>query len=450
MASKRDLVEAHDFNRRRLVTAFLSGAPGGREVEPVRYGRTIIGGLVLAALLVAGAAVAGVLKPAVGQDWRENGLVIGKQSGSRFLMFDEQLYPIANIASARLAINGELKISYVPDDILVKETKRDAIGIVNAPDYLPPPSSLVQSGWTACTNGEGGLRTVVNRSAGAAAATGQALVVQSSTDKRYWIVANGLRYLVPTTKNSRDVLLSLGLDRTDPFPASNDWLRLVATGSTVQSFSVPGLGSPKETSVDGLDVVGTPIRVDGKGYVLGRDGLIPLSDFAYAVYTVGPEGSRFPPVEVEAGQLSGLKTVTGADLYPSDWPTDRLAPYEGSTPCLVLASGRSASAVSRALLATPRDAAVVPRGGAVTVTVQQGSGALVYATTRRTGGPTDTEYLIDSLGSSYAIGPKAVRDQTQERLGYQDVTPVPVPRPWIGLFRDGPQLNIYKAGEPVA
>ena len=130
MASKRDLVEAHDFNRRRLVTAFLSGAPGGREVEPVRYGRTIIGGLVLAALLVAGAAVTGVLKPTVDDNWRDNGLVIGKQSGSRYLMFDDQLYPVINIASARLALKGEVKISYVPDDILVKEPKRNAIGIL--------------------------------------------------------------------------------------------------------------------------------------------------------------------------------------------------------------------------------------------------------------------------------------------------------------------------------
>ncbi len=48
MSSKKDLVEAHSFNRRRLITAFVSGAPGGREVEPVRYGRTLVGGLVLA------------------------------------------------------------------------------------------------------------------------------------------------------------------------------------------------------------------------------------------------------------------------------------------------------------------------------------------------------------------------------------------------------------------
>ena len=61
MATKKDLVEAYSFSRRRLVTAFVSGAPGGREVEPTRPGRTIIGGIALAILLIAGAAVAAAL-----------------------------------------------------------------------------------------------------------------------------------------------------------------------------------------------------------------------------------------------------------------------------------------------------------------------------------------------------------------------------------------------------
>ena len=56
MATKKDLVEAHAFSRRRLVTAFVSGAPGGREVEPVRPGRVLIGGVALSVLLLAGAA----------------------------------------------------------------------------------------------------------------------------------------------------------------------------------------------------------------------------------------------------------------------------------------------------------------------------------------------------------------------------------------------------------
>jgi hypothetical protein len=58
----RDLVEAHSFNRRRLVTAFVSGGRGSREIEPARPGRPVAGGLALAVLLAAGTAVSGALQ----------------------------------------------------------------------------------------------------------------------------------------------------------------------------------------------------------------------------------------------------------------------------------------------------------------------------------------------------------------------------------------------------
>ncbi len=57
MTTRKDLVEAYSFSRRRLVTAFIMGAPDGREMELAWSGRTIVGGLALAVLLVAGAAI---------------------------------------------------------------------------------------------------------------------------------------------------------------------------------------------------------------------------------------------------------------------------------------------------------------------------------------------------------------------------------------------------------
>jgi hypothetical protein len=73
VGTQRDLVEAQSFNRRRLVTAFVSGAPGGREVEPARPGRTFVAGLALAALLTAGAAVSGVLSDRTASDGDDPG-----------------------------------------------------------------------------------------------------------------------------------------------------------------------------------------------------------------------------------------------------------------------------------------------------------------------------------------------------------------------------------------
>ena len=86
MATKKDLVEAYSFSRRRLVTAFVSGAPGGREVEPARPGRTIVGGLALAVLLVAGAAIAGVFAPRTPDDWTEHGLIVSKDTGQAYVI----------------------------------------------------------------------------------------------------------------------------------------------------------------------------------------------------------------------------------------------------------------------------------------------------------------------------------------------------------------------------
>ncbi len=57
VASKRDLVEAHSFLRRRLIRALVSGQTGGHAADQPGVARAIMGGVVVAALLVAGAAV---------------------------------------------------------------------------------------------------------------------------------------------------------------------------------------------------------------------------------------------------------------------------------------------------------------------------------------------------------------------------------------------------------
>src|SRR6059036_2592783 len=93
MATKKDLVEAYSFSRRRLVTAFLSGAPGGREVEPARPGRTIVGGLALAVLLIAGAAIASVLAARTDEDWNKQGLVVSKQKAATYVILKDEKHP---------------------------------------------------------------------------------------------------------------------------------------------------------------------------------------------------------------------------------------------------------------------------------------------------------------------------------------------------------------------
>lgn len=55
MTTYRALAEADAYHRSRLTAAFLTGSPEGAFPEPPHAGRCVVGGLVLAAVLVAGA-----------------------------------------------------------------------------------------------------------------------------------------------------------------------------------------------------------------------------------------------------------------------------------------------------------------------------------------------------------------------------------------------------------
>jgi type VII secretion protein EccB len=447
MASKRDLLEAHDFNRRRLVTAFLSGAPGGREVEPVRHGRTVVGGLVLALILVAGAAVVGVLKPEIGDTWRDNGMVIGESSGSRFMMIDGTLYPIANITSARLMLQ-ELSITYVPDRLLVDVAKGPAIGIVNAPDFLPSKSDLVQTGWAACTNAEGAVRMTVRDDLDVTVKD-DVVVAESATDQSRWVIVDDRRYAVASGPAGTDVLRALGLDTRSPIVAAESWLSLVAVGSPLVPFDIAGLGSMSAAAVGPLTTVGTPVRVADQAYVLGPDGLVPLTEVAFRVYRAGPTGASFEVLTLEASELSGIPT-RDLPYAPDDWPREVGDLDNTSTPCLTLVPSDASEETTTAVLATSDDPDLLPDGAVSAVDVAQGHGAVVQAAAGDGGGGvSDTTYLIDSRGRRYAVVPKRYVQAALDRLGYDGLTPVVVPRAWVDVFAEGPDIGLYLSNQVI-
>ncbi|MGH9089713.1 MAG: type VII secretion protein EccB [Acidimicrobiales bacterium] len=448
MSSKKDLVEAHSFNRRRLVTAFLSGAPGGREVEPVRYGRTLIGGLVLAGMLVAGAAVSGFLKPSVPSDWLQGGLVIGKSSGSRFVALKGTLYPVINSTSARLVLGqGSLKVDFVPDDKIAAQQAGYTMGISGAPDILPTNGHLVNSGWSACTNSGGGINVAIGQHPTVKPATNQAFRVQAGGAQ--YVVAGGHRY--PLGNDSSAILRALRLDSQTPANVPGQWLDLFDEGSPLEPFTVPGTGQHVSTGVGGLDTVGTPVAVGNIHYVLGKNGqLLPLDPFAWTIYRSSGPGAQIQPVRLSSAQSNGVKTDNRVQdaPFPPDWPRHPVSPYPGvESPCARLDAHPGKAPQS--LLATPAGDSDLAKTSGITSQVQPGRGALVRSSAA---GVLDSGrvYLVDSSGTRYAVGDKTSERSAQTSLGYGRVTPVPVPQAWLRLFANGPELSRQAAIQPVA
>ena len=212
MATKKDLVEAQSFSKRRLTTAFVSGAPGGREVEPHRPMKAVIGGLALTIVLVIGSLAFGWLKGSLPENWGDNKLVIAKTSGARYVSIKETLHPVLNTTSARLLIPANsFEVITVADDKLATKKRGSTIGILGAPDSLTPPKSLTNSGWVSCLGTEGGVSTAVGASAKSTPTAPGASVVM--TGRQAFVIAGGMRYPVSAAQLSA-VTLALSLRKS--------------------------------------------------------------------------------------------------------------------------------------------------------------------------------------------------------------------------------------------
>lgn len=159
MASRRDELNAYTFARKRMVGAFLQPGGGGNDEDAPRPLRAVLPSFVVAAVVVAGFGMWGVLKPAAPPNWDEGKYVIqGKSSTTRYVILKDgpnrepTLHQVLNMSSARLVLPENATVQTVADDVLDKYPRRGAtIGIPYAPDKLPSPGDAKDpKKWSVC------------------------------------------------------------------------------------------------------------------------------------------------------------------------------------------------------------------------------------------------------------------------------------------------------------
>jgi type VII secretion protein EccB len=434
MATKKDLVEAQSFSRRRLTTAFVSGAPGGREVEPDRPLRAVAGGFALATVLVLGSMAFGWLRSALPDDWQNDRLVIAQDSGARYVSVKGTLHPVVNTTSARLLIPANrFTVIAVPDEEIAAIRRGPTLGILGAPDSLTPPERLVNTGWVSCLLRGEQVSTTVGRGRPAAPVPGGALVVRSGG--RTFVVADGRRHAV-APKDTTVVTVGLDLAGRPPVPAPAGWLNLFPAGPDLGPLTVDDVGKPLPGMAlpEGV-TVGSLIRLGDRQYLVNPQGdLEPMSAVAAKMYQAG-SGQDIRPIDVQANQIADLDVIPPR-IVPADWPEDITSAID-TTPCATLtAAAGKAPAVS---LGTTADAAGANGGGTVVAT---GSGALVRAVS----GSALNEgrvFAVDQTATAYALD--GVDAEMLARLGYRAADVTPVPQAWSALLRPGPPLSTAAA-----
>lgn len=429
MATKKELIEAQGFSRRRLLSAFTGGAPGGKELEPAKPLRAVTAGIALTAMVLLGGLFYGMLRPGLPQGWENNRLIVATDTGARYVSVEGVLHPVINTASARLLI-PEKEFSVISTD---KSTLSGIeigapIGILGAPDDLPDPSSLQNSGWTACIDEDTAAAVSIAEKPVATVQPAAGAVV--SRDDDLFVISGGMRYAVPAAEADA-VLRAAGLGTADIVSVDGRWLNLFAPGDDLSPIALSDVG----TRIANSDlVVGEVVHVQGRPaderYVItSRGEAAPLTPLAYQLYLLGSGADSGTEREATPAEIAALPT--GANAGGSDWPTDPLTRLaDPLTPCAMLDDeGRTVFAATETELPDDSDA----------VSVAVGTGALV----RIGDGDTAAHALIDESGTAYAIvgGAEAV-----SRLGYTTDDAAAIPDAWLEYFPSGPALDIDAAG----
>ncbi|GAA2817139.1 type VII secretion protein EccB [Streptomyces showdoensis] len=510
MASRRDELNAYTFAKKRTVAAFLQPSPSGTEEGAPRPLRAVVPGLIIGALVLAGFGAWGMFKPTAPKGWDKPGtkVIVGKQSTTRYVVLttgtgkDRKtlLHPVLNLASARLLLNpDDFQVIQVDDKELDKgkPPRGPILGIPYAPDRLPGAEDAgTAKRWAVCEQPGGGNGDGVQKATFLFAkrdlgrtddkgrlGPGQVLYVKGQKESAQYLVDHtGTKYRVNEKALNLTTVL-FGVNR-QPQQVTDDWLATLKTGTPVDYPEIPGTIGADAGVNGGLtqaqDKVGMVLLAQtGSGpqhYLVLQGRVQPVTAFTAWLLTNSPQtkdlGMKGSPSGVSLGQLSPDATPFAADRRWPERKSEQANSVGGAgardTVCSVLQSVGPKGETTLSTWAGTKYPADITAGGTSTY-VTPGTGLLYTQVQGRQTAAEGSLFLVTDTGLRYAVQANGDSDKgrseigagdqrqtdgrpepsdAQKRLGYEKVTPVPVPMEWSEFLSKGPRLDTNSARQP--
>ncbi|WP_033222128.1 type VII secretion protein EccB [Kitasatospora phosalacinea] len=363
MASRRDELNAYTFARKRMVGAFLQPGGGGNDEDAPRPLRAVLPSFVVAAVVVAGFGMWGVLKPAAPPNWDSGKFIIqGKSSTTRYVILNDgpnkepTLHQVLNMSSARLVLSESATVQTVADNVLDGYPRRGAtIGIPYAPDKLPSKGDAGEAkDWSVCDKqGKDNLQATVGQSVFIAAGQdkknleapdkvlneNQMLLVQeprvnggNADGSIYLVDSRGFKHALGKRdmedKDRKDLLRALSGPDVKPQQVTKEWLDTLAVGDPVEFPRIESLRTAKQSGPSRLELsnqaqrrVGRLLTFQGAYYAVGENKLYQITEFQAqmmrtdpATQGAYPEGGAPTIEEVGAADISKLEPKTVKDM----------------------------------------------------------------------------------------------------------------------------------------
>lgn len=462
MRSRKEQVQAHRFVSHRLISALLLGDPESTETPMRRIGLSVMGSVMVMAVIAAAFGIYGVFKPGGGEP-QADVLIIEEETGVRYLYGSlgggdskAALYPVLNYSSARLILNKPDITTVTMSQNSLRDVARGLpLGIPGAPDSLPLPENLTQDGttWNVCSSSPrpaaSGLVTqvVVQNLTGGEALAGKAVLVQDDGGKNEYLLMDDKRYsITPFAKTA------LGITN-QPLVVTRKVIDALPAGPVLDQIKVTNAGGNSNNPVTGSTAkIGAVFTAAGKFYVLTDRGLIAVGPVAAKLL-----GGETEPIPASATDINSALAPDGGGIekpgFPQSLPDPKQVTGDHTAVCGVYTPGAGIKVVTYTHapddLVIPDNATLINQAGLADRVVLPG-GRGVLAQDQPTEGATtgQTVYLVNQQGNKYGLVASAGSDP-KAALGYSTVTPVLVPGSFLNLLPSGVALSQQAALQKV-
>ncbi|WP_347955982.1 type VII secretion protein EccB [Gordonia aichiensis] len=295
--------------------------------------RSLIAGVVVAVLAVAGAGVYGFIRP---QPSVRDAQIVAADDGGLYVLLDEVMHPVPNVASARLILGTAAPVRRAADRSLAAYPRGAAVGIPGAPDSLAGPGAPGRSVWSVC-DGPDGTAVVAGDLGTGGDGTGERATMLVEHSGVQWLIypapgpGGGTPVRARVDRSRIELLRALAIDDAVARSVSAGLLNSLPARPDLRVPEVAGRGAPGALGLP-IGAVIASAGVDGvdRFHLVLADGVQPLS--GPAAETMHLVDSTAPPRvrRVSAAALAAVPARTQVPLgdFPQAVPrlSDRPAP----------------------------------------------------------------------------------------------------------------------------
>ena len=465
-------VTKHQISGWRFLIRRISNGVALRDTrmltDPLRrQGRALSVGLMLGVVLIAGAFILSILRPAGASG---NQVVLAERStNALYVRVNDELHPVLNLASARLIAGKPDNPTVVKPDEIDKFPLGNTLGIPNAPARMVQNPAR-DARWMVC-DAVGGPNLGTTLIAGEPVAgpghaealpESSAILATGDGGETTWLIWGNKRSEIDL--NNAAVTAAVGINVDTPNPRSIDraLLNLIPESPPLVVPFLANAGDPPrfpwpvpggQAPLIGSVVVDRDEDNDLRYYAVTAEGLQGISPVVAAILRANDAYGLVEPPALTPDQVAKAPKAEPipVDNYP-DNSLQVLDPRTEPVSCGVWVKLDGAPTSSLTLLAgqslpvaddaTPVSLTAAGPTTAQRVLLPKGSGYFVQVTGQHPDSITrESLFWVSDLGVRYGMESESNEAATPaEALG---MTAEPLPIPWsiLSLFAPGPTLS---------